>query len=94
MYPYVYRLVGDVLVSTAFLSYGGPFNQDFRALLFKNWFKELKTRKIPFTLNLNTIDMLVDPNTVCIQALVYNLTLAFHISKFHQPKETFRKEKV
>ncbi|XP_053402509.1 dynein axonemal heavy chain 5-like isoform X4 [Mercenaria mercenaria] len=58
------RLVGDVLVCTAFLSYCGPFNQDFRAILFKNWFKELKTRKIPFTLNLNTIDMLVDPNTI------------------------------
>ncbi|XP_052816057.1 dynein axonemal heavy chain 5-like isoform X6 [Mya arenaria] len=58
------RLVGDVLVSTAFLSYCGPFNQDFRSILFKNWFKELKMRKIPFTLNLNIIDMLVDPNTV------------------------------
>ncbi|XP_052229952.1 dynein axonemal heavy chain 5-like isoform X5 [Dreissena polymorpha] len=58
------RLVGDVLVCTAFLSYCGPFNQDFRALLFKNWFKELKNRKIPFTLNLNTIDMLVDQNTI------------------------------
>ncbi|WAR12301.1 DYH5-like protein [Mya arenaria] len=53
------RLVGDVLVSTAFLSYCGPFNQDFRSILFKNWFKELKMRKIPFTLNLNIIDMLV-----------------------------------
>ena len=65
MLPFsIYRLVGDVLVSTAFLSYSGPFNQDFRGHLFKNWFKELKNRKIPFTLNLNTIDMLVDANTV------------------------------
>jgi len=65
------RLVGDVMVGTAFLSYCGPFNQDFRALLFKNWFKELKTRKIPFTLNLNTIDMLVDPNTVSCDFSTY-----------------------
>ena len=63
----IYRLVGDVLVSTAFLSYSGPFNQDFRGLLFKNWFKELKNRKIPFTLNLNTINMLVDLNVVCVK---------------------------
>ncbi|XP_033755107.1 LOW QUALITY PROTEIN: dynein heavy chain 5, axonemal-like [Pecten maximus] len=58
------RLVGDVLVCTAFLSYSGPFNQDYRLVLNKNWFKELKTRKIPFTLNLNVIDMLTDPTTV------------------------------
>ncbi|KAL5021561.1 hypothetical protein ScPMuIL_000716 [Solemya velum] len=49
---------------TAFLSYSGPFNQDFRSLLNKNWFKELKTKKIPYSLNLNMIDMLVQPTTV------------------------------
>ncbi|CAC5424902.1 unnamed protein product [Mytilus coruscus] len=58
------RLVGDVLISTAFLSYSGPFNQDFRSVLNKNWFKELKTRKIPHTPNLNVIDMLTDPTTI------------------------------
>ncbi|XP_064640332.1 dynein axonemal heavy chain 5-like isoform X2 [Lineus longissimus] len=58
------RLVGDVLACTAFLSYSGPFNQDFRGSLGKNWQKEMKTRKIPFSQNLSVINMLVDPTTV------------------------------
>jgi dynein heavy chain len=58
------RLVGDVLLATAFLSYSGPFNQDFRLFLKQNWSKELKTRKIPFTANLNINDMLTDQTNV------------------------------
>ncbi|XP_055955514.1 dynein axonemal heavy chain 5 isoform X2 [Patella vulgata] len=58
------RLVGDVLMCTAFLSYSGPFNQDFRILLNKNWMKELKTRKIPYSANLNVTTMLTDPTTI------------------------------
>ena len=59
-----HRLVGDVLVSTAFLSYSGPFNQDFRVQLNKNWSKEMKSRKIPYTANLNVINMLTIPTAV------------------------------
>ena len=59
-----YRLVGDVLLATAFLSYSGPFNQEYRGLLNRNWMKELKCRKIPFTANLNLIEMLTDPTQV------------------------------
>ena len=43
------RLVGDVLLATGFLSYSGPFNQDFRSLLLQNWKKEMVQNKIPFT---------------------------------------------
>lgn len=59
-----YRLVGDILLCTGFLSYSGPFNQEFRNKLISNWQKELGQRKIPFTSDLNLISMLVDNATV------------------------------
>uniref|UniRef100_A0A4W3HHM2 Dynein, axonemal, heavy chain 5 n=1 Tax=Callorhinchus milii TaxID=7868 RepID=A0A4W3HHM2_CALMI len=58
------RLVGDVLLATAFLSYSGPFNQEFRNLLLRDWQKEMKTRKIPFANNLNLTEMLIDVPTI------------------------------
>ncbi len=58
------RLVGDVLLASGFLSYCGPFNQEFRKLLLDCWKKELTTRKIPFTEKLNLTDMLADSTTV------------------------------
>ncbi|XP_069709589.1 dynein axonemal heavy chain 5 [Phaenicophaeus curvirostris] len=58
------RLVGDVLLATAFLSYSGPFNQEFRSLLLNDWQTEMKGRKIPFSNNLNLIEMLTDAPTI------------------------------
>ncbi|XP_078543788.1 dynein axonemal heavy chain 5 [Lissotriton helveticus] len=58
------RLVGDVLLATAFLSYSGPFNQEFRNLLLTDWRKEMKTRKIPFGNNINLTEMLIDGPTI------------------------------
>ena len=58
------KLVGDVLLATGFLSYCGPYNQEFRGTLFKTWMEILKTRTIPFTANLNIINMLVDSATI------------------------------
>ncbi|XP_039248303.2 dynein axonemal heavy chain 5-like isoform X1 [Styela clava] len=58
------RLVGDVLLATAFLSYSGPFNQEFRGLLSKEWISEMNARNIPHTRQLNLIEMLSDPPTI------------------------------
>ncbi|XP_062857915.1 dynein axonemal heavy chain 8-like [Trichomycterus rosablanca] len=59
------RLVGDVLQLTGFLSYCGPFNQQFRNMLLKEiWEDELTKKNIPFTENLNLISMLVDQPTI------------------------------
>lgn len=59
-----HRLVGDVLLCTGFLSYSGPFNQEFRNKLISNWQREMFQRQIPFTNDLNLINMLVDNATV------------------------------
>lgn len=56
--------MGDVLLATGFLSYCGPYNQEFRANLVQTWMEILRTRQIPFTLNLNIISMLVESATV------------------------------
>ena len=58
------RLVGDVLLATGFLSYSGPFNQEFRVLLMKEWESELCRRCVPFSPDLNISSMLVDSLTI------------------------------
>uniref|UniRef100_A0A8C7NCB1 Dynein, axonemal, heavy chain 5 n=1 Tax=Oncorhynchus kisutch TaxID=8019 RepID=A0A8C7NCB1_ONCKI len=57
------HLVGDVLLATGFLSYAGPFNQEYRNLLLQLWRKEMSSHHIPYS-DLNVISMLVDNATV------------------------------
>jgi len=66
------RLVGDVLVLTGFLSYCGPFNQEFRVLLQKKWFDFIQDRKIPISVTLNIINALTDTATVKLYKLIYD----------------------
>ncbi|KAJ1555489.1 Dynein heavy chain 8, axonemal, partial [Nowakowskiella sp. JEL0078] len=58
------RLVGDILLATAFLSYSGPFNQAFRVQLMNDWIRDMSKRKIPHTDNLDIIGLLVDSTTI------------------------------
>ncbi|KAJ3249557.1 Dynein heavy chain 5, axonemal [Chytriomyces hyalinus] len=58
------RLVGDVILAVAFLSYSGPFNQTFRGQMLDSWKKELARRKIPHTEDLDIIGLLVDNTTI------------------------------
>lgn len=58
------RLVGDIIVLTGFLSYTGPFNQEFRNNLLKQWHLDVVSRKIPISANINIIDSLVDSATI------------------------------
>lgn len=61
----IVELVGNVLLATGFLSYCGPFNQEFRTHLIKNvWEAELKAKCIPFIPDLNLIAMLIDGPTI------------------------------
>ena len=52
------RLVGDILLANGFLSYSGPFNQEFRTKLLEGWRKKMAIHDIPFTEDLNLIKML------------------------------------
>lgn len=58
------RLVGDVLLLTGFLSYTGPFNQEFRAMLQQSWIEKLLYRRIPVSMNINISESLIDTATV------------------------------
>ena len=59
------RLVGNVSLATAFISYCGPFNSEFRQILAtENFFKDMKERGIPATQNLDLVQFLVDDATI------------------------------
>lgn len=58
------RLVGDILILIGFLSYCGPFNQEFRNLLQRRWYDFIQSRKIPISLTINITTSLTDTATV------------------------------
>lgn len=74
------RLAGDVLMCTGFLSYSGPFNQEFRNKLLQNWQKSLSVKRVPFSSNLNLTEMLVDNVTV---SYIFLQTFTLTFSSLH-----------
>ena len=49
-----------MLVCTGFLSYQGPFNQDFRQQLTAQWQKLLTDYKLPFSASMNVTSYLAN----------------------------------
>lgn len=60
------RLVGDVFLLVGFLNYAGPFNQEFRITIQKQWLGDLIKMKIPVTNSLNVSESLSDTATVSV----------------------------
>lgn len=58
------RLVGDVIFLTGFLSYVGPFNQEFRSNFQRLWINEITRKGIPVSASINVIDSLTDMATI------------------------------
>mmetsp|Transcript_25005 Transcript_25005/g.85566 ORF Transcript_25005/g.85566 Transcript_25005/m.85566 type:complete len:4525 (+) Transcript_25005:136-13710(+) len=55
------KLVGDVLLAAAFVSYAGPFTTKFRnQLTSEKWAPDLKEREIPMTEGIMPLDVLCD----------------------------------
>ncbi|CCI47848.1 unnamed protein product [Albugo candida] len=59
------RLVGDCAVACAFVSYCGPFNQDFRHyMVTQKFISDCVSRKVPVTVDLDVISFMVDIGTI------------------------------
>ena len=54
-------MIGDALVSAAFVSYIGPFSYTFRGRLWKDqWLVDIEEKKIPFTNGIDPLEVLAN----------------------------------
>lgn len=60
-------LVGDSLLASAFISYAGPFNKQYRERMINQYFiKFISENKIPMTKNISPIKLLTDEATIAL----------------------------
>ena len=58
-------MIGDALVSAAFVSYIGPFNSQFRVDLWKEtWLTDIAQRGLPITNGIDPINVLANPTSI------------------------------
>ncbi|CAD1478084.1 unnamed protein product, partial [Heterotrigona itama] len=57
-------LPGDCLISTAFVSYLGPFVSNYREKLISIWMKEVREKEIPTSPQLDVKEFLADPAVI------------------------------
>ncbi|GKT34970.1 Dynein beta chain, ciliary, partial [Aduncisulcus paluster] len=57
-------LVGDILLTSAFISYIGPFSSRFRVELLKEWGEKIDEYKIPMSPDSDPLKLLTDDATV------------------------------
>ena len=55
-------IIGDVFLSSAFLAYGGYFDQHYRTSLFTNWCQHLEAANITYRADLARTEFLSDPD--------------------------------
>ncbi|KAG2377570.1 hypothetical protein C9374_009086 [Naegleria lovaniensis] len=61
----IHNLIGDIALASVFLTYSGPFNQEFRSTIVEQLcFAEFKNRGIPFSEKVNVIDFITHPTTI------------------------------
>jgi len=57
-------LIGDIVLSGAFMSYCGPYNQEFRNHMKLEWKRILIKNSIPFSDDINILNLLVTNTTI------------------------------
>jgi dynein heavy chain len=56
-------MIGDALISAAFVSYIAPFSYKFRDMLWKTvWLEDTIEKKIPFTDGVDPLGVLATPS--------------------------------
>lgn len=60
----IQQLVGDVAMACAFISYGGPFNQEFRELFWNDCITDISERGVPMSENLELVRFLANDQIV------------------------------